>query len=219
MTQRRLFLAAAASFVLAAPALAQPAEPSQTPPPATAPSEAPSAPAPAGYTPIAPSGDILSTLDASGEFKTFVAAAKATNLAQIFKAQPNITVLAPTDAAFAAMPQDQLQSLMQRANVGQLQRLVMYHLINARIDPSQIEGHAASPVPTVAGAAVVLNGLAQPMKANGADIVQPGVVATNGVIYVVDQVLSPETAPPVPPPPAPDAPPASDAAPAPPSGG
>ena len=188
MTCVRAFLIASVGVCLAGAAMAQPA-------PAAPPAAAP--PAAAGaYRPIAPAGDILSTLQASGEFTTFVKAATATNLAQVLKTQPNITVLAPTDAAFAAMPADQLNSLMQPANVGQLQALVTYHLINAKLDSSQIKGHAATPVPTVANAKVTLDGSGPELKANDANIVQPDVMASNGVILVIDKVLSPTWTPP-----------------------
>ena len=185
MSSARLFLAAAAAVLLTGSAMAQPAP---TPPPATA---------PGAFRPIAPAGDILATLQASGEFNTFIKAATATNLAQLLKAQPNITVLAPTDAAFAAMPAGELDALMQPANVAKLQALVTYHVINARLESAQIKGHAATPVPTVANSPVTLDGSGTSLKANDADIVQADVLASNGVIQVVDKVLSPGwTAPP-----------------------
>ena len=118
-----------------------------------------------------------------------------TNLAQLIKAQPNITVLAPTDAAFAAMPADQLQSLMQPANVGQLQALVTYHVINARLDSAKIKGHAATPIPTVANSKVTLDGSSDTLKANDANIIQADVAASNGLIQVIDKVLSPTWTP------------------------
>ena len=193
MSSTRLFLAAfGASAVLAGSVNAQPAP---APTPAPAPAAAPSAGA-AGYRPIAPAGDILATLQASGEFSTFVKAATATNLAQLLKAQPNITVLAPTDTAFAALPADQLQALMQPANIAQLQSLVTYHLINARLDSAKIRGHAATPVPTVSNAKVTLDGSGATLKANDADIIQADVSASNGIIQVIDKVLSPTWTPP-----------------------
>ncbi len=118
-----------------------------------------------------------------------------TNLAQLLKAQPNITVLAPTDAAFAAMPADQLQALMLPANVGQLQALVTYHVINARLDSAKIKGHAATPIPTVASSKVTLDGSSDTLKANDANIIQADVAASNGLIQVIDKVLSPTWTP------------------------
>ncbi len=200
MSVRVHLLAGAACALIAGAALAQPA-PAPTPdaaapPPAAAPAAPPAPPAPGavGYRPIAPAGDIFATLQASGEFNTFIKAVSATNLAQILKTQPNITVLAPTDAAFAAMPPAELASLM--ANVPQLQALVTYHLINARLDGAKIKGHAATPVATVANSKVTLDGSGPALKANDADIIQPDVVATNGVVHVIDKVLSPSWTPP-----------------------
>ena len=189
MTSTRLLFAAAACVLIAGQAAAQPAPAS--PPAPSAP--APSAPAATGFRPIAPSGDILSTLQASGEFTTFLKAAQATNLTTILKNQPNITVLAPTDGAFAALPADQLSALMQPANVAQLQKLVTYHLINARLGSDQIKGHAATPVPSVAGVPVTLDGSGAVIKANDAQVIQLDVLASNGVIQVIDKVLMPPT--------------------------
>ena len=207
MLSTRLFFAAAAvSALCAGSALAQPA-PSPAPAPAApAPPAAPAAPS--AFRPIAPAGDILATLQASGEFATFVKAVTATNLTTVIKTQPNITVLAPTDAAFAALPADQLASLMLPANVAKLQALVTYHLINARLDSSKIKGHAATPVATVAGAKVTLDGSGPALKANDATVIQADVMASNGVILVIDKVLSSDwTAPAAPATPA--APPAA----------
>jgi uncharacterized surface protein with fasciclin (FAS1) repeats len=186
MTSSRLLFAAAACALIAGQALAQPAS-SQA--------QTPGAAAQAGsYRPIAPAGDILATLQASGQFTTFLKAAQATNLTTILKNQPNITVLAPTDAAFAALPADQLNALMQPANVAQLQKLVTYHLINARLDSSKIKGHAATPLPSVAGVPVTLDGSGDTLKVNDANVVQSDVMASNGVIHVIDKVLAPPTA-------------------------
>ena len=186
---RLFFTAAAVSALFAGSALAQPAPAPAAPAPAAAPAP------PSAFRPIAPSGDILATLQASGEFSTFVKAVTATNLTTVIKTQPNITVLAPTDAAFAALPADQLASLMLPANVAKLQALVTYHLINARLDSSKIRGHAATPVATVGGPKVTLDGSGPVLKANDAAIVQPDVMASNGVIMVVDKVLTSDWAP------------------------
>ncbi|HEY5411435.1 MAG TPA: fasciclin domain-containing protein [Caulobacteraceae bacterium] len=227
MISTRPFSAAAAALLVLAsvPAFAQPAAPA----PAPAPAQAPPAPAPAqtpasaaaptpipppgtAYRPIAPAGDILATLQASGQFKIFVQAVTATNLAQIFKTQPNITVFAPTDAAFNSLPADQLAALQK--NIPALQKLVTYHLINTRITSAQIVGHAATSIPTVSNAPVAISGEGGSVKVNGASVLQADVMASNGVIFVIDQVLQPAGAPPAAPP-APAAPAAPAAAPPP----
>ena len=188
---RRLATAAACLIVLAgAPAFAQPAPAA----PAAAPAPTPIPPAGTPYKPIAPAGDILATLQASGEFKIFVQAAQATNLAQILKTQPNITVFAPPDTAFSSLPGDQLAALQK--NIPELQKLVTYHIVNTHITAAQVLGHASTSIPTVANIPVALAGEGGKMTVNGANILQPDVTASNGVIFVVDQVLQPAGAPP-----------------------
>lgn len=150
-----------------------------------------SAPAPAAT--AAPTGDIVATAQAAGQFNTFLKAAEATNLTGLLKTQPNLTVFAPTDAAFAALPAGELDRLMQPANKAQLQKLLTYHIINAPVDAAKIKG-AKGPVPTVAGAPVELDGSGDQLMANNATIVQADVRATNGVIHVVDKVLTPGAA-------------------------
>jgi uncharacterized surface protein with fasciclin (FAS1) repeats len=155
-------------------------------------------------------GDIMTTLRTSGQFNTFVKALDATNLSSLLQKQPNITVFAPTDAAFAAgfQPGQLDQMMTNEAGKQQLQKLLIYHLINARIDTTKIKG-ARGPVPSGAGDKIVLDGTAEggAMKAENANIVQADVACSNGLIQVVDQVMKPGSVPEAnpEPPPAPEA--------------
>jgi uncharacterized surface protein with fasciclin (FAS1) repeats len=206
MSVSRLIPAAASVFALASTfAFAQPA------PAPAAPAAAPVTIPPQGapFRPIQPAGDVLSTLEASGQFKIFVQAIQATNLATIVKSQPNITVFAPPDSAFAGLPGDQLAALQK--NIPELQKLVTYHLINTHITSAQVIGHAATSVPSVANIPVAISGENGKMTVNGANVLQPDVMASNGVIFVIDQVLQPAAAPPA----APAAPAPAPAAPSP----
>jgi uncharacterized surface protein with fasciclin (FAS1) repeats len=149
--------------------------------------------APAAAVPkVAPHGDIVETLRASGQFTTFLKAAELTNLTSVLKGNQNLTVFAPTDAAFAALPPGELDRLMK--DPAQLQKLVTHHIINARVDSSKIRG-AKGPVPSVAGDKIELDGAGDALKADDATIVQPDVMASNGVVQVVDKVLSPGAGP------------------------
>jgi len=169
-----------------APAASQPQGTAWAVKQATTPGAAPAAgPAMARVT---PHGDIVETLRTSGQFTTFLKAADATNLTPVLKGNQNLTVFAPTDAAFAAMPPGELQKLM--ANPDALQKVVTHHIINARVDSSKIKG-AKGPVPSVAGNPIELDGTGEVLKADNADIVQSDVIASNGVLQVVDQVLTP----------------------------
>ena len=159
-----------------------------------------------GAVSLKPNGDIMTTLRTSGQFNTFVKALDATNLSSLLQKQPNITVFAPTDAAFAAsFPAGQLDQMMaNEAGKQQLQKLLIYHLINARIDSTKIKG-ARGPVPSGGGEKIVLDGSAEggPLKAENATIVQSDVACSNGLIQVVDQVLKPGSVPEANPEPAP----------------
>jgi uncharacterized surface protein with fasciclin (FAS1) repeats len=146
------------------------------------------APRAAGAAPLTPHGDIVTTLAASGQFTTFLKAVDAVNLTSVLKNNSNLTVFAPTDAAFAALPPGELDRLM--ADKPTLQKLLTHHIINARVDRSKIT-NARGPVPSVAGNPVMLDGTGPVLKADNAEIVQADVMASNGVIDVVDQVLTP----------------------------
>src|SRR6185437_11009390 len=102
MKLSKMIVAAALAAALGTPVLAQPAAPG--PEGAAAPPAAAAAPAGAATLNIAPSGDIIQTLTASGQFKTLLKALDATNLTSVLKTPGPLTLFAPTDAAFAAMP-------------------------------------------------------------------------------------------------------------------
>lgn len=219
MTMTRLMGAAAVAALLAGAANAQtpqtppteqttPAAPpavSATPPAVTPPTPATPSAAPTAATPAAPAavatpaapalvakGDVVETLKADGRFKTLIKALDATNMTSVLKSNRNLTVFAPTDAAFAALPPGELDKLMKDPPA--LQKLLTYHVVNATVDSTKIKG-AKGGVKTVAGSEVVLDGSGEGLKANTASIVQADVRPTNGTIHVVDAVLTPETAP------------------------
>jgi len=175
-------LAAGAAQAQIAPVARAPAAPATTAPPAA--SAAPK---------VVANGDIIQTTTLSGQFKTFLKAVDATNLTSVLKTNKNLTVFVPTDAAFAALPPGELDRLMLPENKTQLQKLLTYHIINARVDSTRIKG-AKGAVPTVAGASVELDGSGAMLMVNNADIIQPDVMATNGVLHVIDKVLTPATA-------------------------
>lgn len=182
MSLRRIFTATVALAVLAGTAHAQ----------APAAQTATAAPA------VKSSGDIVATAQGAGQFTTFLKAAEATNLTGVLKTNKNLTVFAPTDAAFAALPAGELDRLMLPENRQQLQQLMTYHIVNAPVDSAKIKGKKG-PVPTVAGANLVLDGSGDTLMANNATIVQADIQATNGTLHVVDKVLSPTAAAATPP--------------------
>ncbi len=142
---------------------------------------------------VTPAGDIVQTLTASGQFATLLKAAGATNLVAVLKGKGPLTLFAPTDAAFKTLPPGQLDALLGASPPSDLRKLLIYHLINAGVSDSQING-SDGPVPSVAGAPLYLDGQSMPYHVDGVTIEQ-GVPVSNGVIYVIDQVLSPNYKP------------------------
>ncbi|MDR3510177.1 MAG: fasciclin domain-containing protein [Caulobacteraceae bacterium] len=176
--------------------------------PAAAFAQAATPAAPAAIPQIAPAGDIVATLTAAGNYTILLKALDASNLTAVLKSAGPLTVLAPTDQAFNALPPGQLDNLLKIENAGQLQQLLVYHLINAAVDPAKIQG-AIGPIAAVGGGNVQIDGTANPMTINDAHVVGEAHV-TNGYIYGIDKVLTPGWTPPA----APAAAPAAPAAPA-----
>jgi uncharacterized surface protein with fasciclin (FAS1) repeats len=172
MSPTRLFLAAAAVAALGAAPFA-----------ASAQTQAPAA----AVKPVAVQGDLVDTLKLSGQFTTFVGGIDATNLAGLLKTNKNLTVFAPTDAAFAAMPADQLAKL--KSDKVAMQKFVLHHVVNAPVDSTKIKG-AKGPIPSGAGDTILLDGSDEAaMKVDGAKIVQADLRTGSGLLHVVDHVL------------------------------
>jgi uncharacterized surface protein with fasciclin (FAS1) repeats len=145
------------------------------------------APASGSVAQVSPTGDLVDTLKASGQFTTFIKAADATNLTGLLKSNKNLTVFAPTDAAFAALPPSELSRL--QADKAAMQKLVLHHVINAPVDAAKIKG-AKGGVPSGAGDQVLLDGSDEAaLKADGATIVQSDIRTGSGLLHVVDKVL------------------------------
>jgi len=187
-----LALAAAGAALLAAcPALCFAGDDS-----ATTASPASVSPAPAPSLPRFAGGpDLYETAKAAGQFTILIQAIDATNLKGFLKATPNITLFAPTDDAFKALPPDQLARLMAPENANLLQQLVIYHLVGAPVDSSKIKG-AKGQVPSIEKSPVLLDGSNPVLLINNANIVETDVRAANGgIMQVIDKVLVPPDSP------------------------
>jgi uncharacterized surface protein with fasciclin (FAS1) repeats len=139
---------------------------------------------------VAPAGDLIDTLKAAGQFTTFIKGADATNLTGLLKSNKNLTVFAPTDAAFQALPAAELQRL--QSDKAAMQKFILHHVINAPVDSTKIKG-ARGGVPSGAGDQIMLDGSdeAGVLKADGATIVQTDIRTNSGLLHVVDRVLTP----------------------------
>ncbi len=154
-------------------------------------SATPAAQAPAEQTIITPAAgaNIVTELKSAGQFTTLLKLLDADGLTAVIQTHPGLTLIAPTDSAFAALPPGQLDTL--KKDPTQLRALLTYHLIAAQMSAEQVKGHAAGKVATAAGKDVTIDGSGAPIKINDANVIQSSVPASNGVIYVVDKVLTP----------------------------
>ena len=197
MKLNRLFTTAAVAALIACPvaALAQPAAaPATAAPAAAAPAPEAAAPALPPSPNLVPAGNLVATLKASGHFTILVKAIEATNLSATLSTVPNLTLFAPTDEAFRALPAGQLDRLMLPANAPLLQKIVIYHLFNGPVPTSQLRGTQGA-LKMVENTEVKVDGMGEAVRINDADIIQADVRATNGLIHVIDKVLIPSDAP------------------------
>ncbi len=132
--------------------------------------------------------DIVDTAVAAGNFTTLAAALTAAGLVETLKGEGPFTVFAPTDAAFAALPAGTVEDLLKPENKDKLIAILTYHVIAGKVMSTDLtEGMMAK---TVNGAEVTIT-LDGGAKVNGAVISTADIVATNGVIHVIDSVILP----------------------------
>ncbi|MEL6662116.1 MAG: fasciclin domain-containing protein [Pseudomonadota bacterium] len=138
----------------------------------------------------AESNDIVDVASAAGSFETLIAAATAADLAGALKGDGPLTVFAPTDEAFAALPEGTVESLLQPENKDQLAAILKLHVIaGAKVTSDQLAGKTTE-AETLNGT-VTIDGT-DGVTVNGANVISADVMASNGVIHVIDTVLLPE---------------------------
>ena len=125
------------------------------------------------------------------QFSTLISAAKAAGLDVELAAPGPITVFAPTDAAFAALPAGKLEALMKPENKSQLEDLLKHHILSGKVTSSDLQGTTTETAMN-GTLAIDASNPAQMMVAD-AHIVGPEITALNGVIHTVDKVLIPAT--------------------------
>lgn len=132
--------------------------------------------------------DIVDTAVAAGDFTTLVAAVQAAGLVDTLKGEGPFTVFAPTDAAFAALPEGTVDTLLKPENKDQLVSILTYHVVPGAVMSSDLtEGMTAA---TVQGANVTFT-LDGGAKVNDANITTANIATSNGVIHVIDTVIMP----------------------------
>ena len=132
-------------------------------------------------------GTIVEVASANGSFETLVKAVQAAGLVETLNGEGPFTVFAPTDEAFSKLPEGTLQELL--ANEEQLRKVLTYHVVPGRVTASDVQGMDTAG--TVAGESLRIRTESGSVMVDDATVVQADVMASNGVIHVIDTVLVP----------------------------
>ena len=130
--------------------------------------------------------DIVDTAVAAGDFKTLTAALQKAGLVDTLRSKGPFTVFAPTDAAFAQVPKDQLDALL--ADKDKLVAVLTYHVVPGKVLSTDVQ---AGKVKYVQGSDLTLSTTGG-VKVDGANVVKADIPADNGVIHVIDRVVLPK---------------------------
>ena len=134
--------------------------------------------------------DIVDTAVSAGQFNTLVAAVEAADLESTLKGDGPFTVFAPTDEAFAALPEGTVENLLKPENKDQLIAVLTYHVVAGKIMSSDIAGTKAM-VESVQGSELDVDAT-NGVTVDGATVVTADIETDNGVIHVIDRVVLPQ---------------------------
>ncbi len=135
------------------------------------------------------SKDIVELAVAAGDFETLTAAAKAAGLVDALKGPGPFTVFAPTDAAFAKLPEGTVESLLGPENRGKLAAILKYHVVPGRVTAADVV--KLSGAATLNGQRIEIKAAGGKVMVDGATVTKTDIFASNGVIHVIDAVLLP----------------------------
>lgn len=130
--------------------------------------------------------DIVDTAVAAGNFKTLATALTAAGLIDTLKGKGPFTVFAPTDAAFAKIPKADLDKLL--ADKSKLTAVLTYHVVPGKVMAKDVK---AGKVKTVQGGEITV-ATTGGVTVDGAKVSATDIVASNGVIHVIDSVIMPK---------------------------
>ncbi|MEG3922731.1 fasciclin domain-containing protein [Microcoleus sp. POL10_C6] len=154
----------------------------------TAASPAPTSASPA---PTSAAKDIVAIASGDPQFKTLTKALGAADLVATLQRKGPFTVFAPTDAAFAALPEGTVENLLKPENKAQLTKILAYHVVPGSVVSTSLK---SGDVKTVEGSSLKVAVSTGKVTVGGANVVKADIKASNGVIHVIDKVLMPPDA-------------------------
>lgn len=131
--------------------------------------------------------NIVETAVAAGQFTTLVSAIEAAGLVETLSGEGPFTVFAPTDAAFAAIPEADLNALI--ADTAALTEVLTYHVVAGKVMAADVVG--LSEAETVQGSTIEITVDGDTVKVDDATVIQTDIKTSNGIIHVIDAVITP----------------------------
>jgi len=138
--------------------------------------------------------NIVDTAVAAGSFKTLAKALTAADLIDALKGTGPFTVFAPTDTAFAKLAPGVVDGLLKPEAKDKLVALLKHHVVEGKVTAQEAEGKKLSPK-SMQGDPLYIDG-SNGLSVNGAKVSKAGIACTNGIIHVIDAVLTVKAAAP-----------------------
>ncbi len=142
-----------------------------------------------GYKSMKAEPSIVEIAAGDENFSTLVAALKAADLVDVLQGDGPFTVFAPTNEAFAALPEGTVENLLKPENKDQLIAVLTYHVVPGKVYAEQVT--QLSSAETVQGSKISINTDMGKVKVDNAQVVAADIKASNGVIHVIDAVILP----------------------------
>jgi uncharacterized surface protein with fasciclin (FAS1) repeats len=134
--------------------------------------------------------DIWGTLNTRDEFSTLAAAIDAADLEDTLEGPGPITLFAPTNTAFEALPAGTVETLLLPENKARLVQVLTYHAYSGAVSSAQLLGKV-SRATTIEGGRLRIDGRGGRVLVNDATVIEPDIEATNGIVHGIDRVLIP----------------------------
>ena len=136
------------------------------------------------------SKDIVDTAVSAGSFNTLATALTAADLVDTLRGDGPFTVFAPTDEAFAKLPEGTLEELLRPENKAKLQAILTYHVVAGKVMAKDVMGMSSAK--TVNGKSFTVSEQGGSVMVDNAKVIQTDIIASNGVIHVIDSVILPQ---------------------------
>jgi len=135
--------------------------------------------------------DIVDTAASVSDFSTLVTAVKAAGLVDTLKSDGPFTVFAPTNEAFAALPDGTLESLLKPENKDKLVSILTYHVVSGEVKAADVVN--LSEAATVQGDTIDIKTKYGKVMIDGATVTKADIATSNGVIHIIDKVILPNS--------------------------